>query len=103
MPRSKLQISNRLHHEWITAERKSSPFANNNLAGQIRIPRQPPESVEIRHSHGTAEPVRVHADIRHTCESADPAMKDPSAHQILYSCGLAVHAHVKIQNLFPHR
>src|SRR5215471_12277311 len=103
MPRSKLQVSNRLQHSWVAAERKSSPLVNNSLAAQIRIPRQPPEPVEIRHRHWTAEPARVHADIRHTGKSADGTMQDPSAHHVLYRCGLSVHPHVEIQNLFPHR
>jgi hypothetical protein len=92
-----------VNHERVAAEGEPRPFINDLLAAEIRIPRKPSETVEIRHGQRTAHPVCVHANVGHAHEAAGRATENPALDQILHRRGMRVDAHVEVQHLFPHR
>ena len=48
-PRAKLQRGDCFDDERIAAERQATPFINNLLCGEIRIPSQASEAIKIGH------------------------------------------------------
>ena len=102
-PGTELQFLDSLHQHWIASVRQPGPFIDDRLGAEVWVPCEAPKTIQVCHRQRTAEPIRIHADIRDPGEASNWTMKGFSADQILDRARFAIRPHVEIEDFFPHR
>ncbi len=103
-----MEIVDGCYDEWIVAEGKARPFVDDGVRAQVRIPRQSPEAIKIRHGQRTSEPVCVHANVRNSNKTTDGPVKHTARNKSLDWRGWRIgwhfmDAHIEVEHFFPHR
>ena len=102
VPRRKLHGRQRADHLRIISKREARPLLGNLLGGEIWIPGESAEAVQVCHSKWMSQPISIHSNVGNSNKTTCGPMKAAAFDDVLGESDFVTGVQIEVENLLPH-